>query len=61
MTKITPENITQTEIIELLEVLIFHQKILGKIQPSTIGFGKIAIFQKYVRKIDDLYFRLDNK
>lgn len=61
MVKITPENITQQEILGLLEVLSVHRDILTKINPKEIGFVKRALFTKYVSKVNKLYEELDNK
>jgi len=61
MTKITPENITQNEIIGLLEVLTYHKQILEKINPKDIGFMKRQVFLQYVKKVNKLYEQLDTK
>ena len=61
MTKITPENITQDEILGLLEVLMFQKQLMEKIDPKQINFVKRQIFNRYVKKVNDLYEKLDKK
>ena len=64
MVKITPDNITQEEILKLLEALVMLKEITDKIDLTKmreLNFLQRTLVKKYKQRIVKIYEDIDNK